>query len=141
MDILAHGLWAGLGVRGLARTPPSPAIVAATVFMAVLPDIVHLLPVIAWALFDGGSLAGVLGYAFAVPGQEPGLPAWAAAWSHHLHCTLHSALVAGGTTLLLWPWRQRVGLPLYRLVVAHRDRRVHPFGRVLSGAVALSAGL
>ena len=112
MDILAHGLWAGLGVRGLARTPPSPAIVAATVFMAVLPDIVHLLPVIAWALFDGGSPAGVLGYAFAVPGQEPGLPAWAAAWSHHLHCTLHSALVAGGTTLLLWPWRQRVGLPL-----------------------------
>jgi hypothetical protein len=113
MDILAHGLWAGLGVRWLARKPPpSRTVAVATIALAVLPDIVHLLPIMAWALFDGGSLAGVLSYAVAVPGQEQALPAWAALWSHHLHCTLHSAVIAGAATLLLWRWRRTVGLPL-----------------------------
>lgn len=113
MDILAHGIWAGLGLRWLARKKAAPrALVVASLVMAVLPDLVHLLPIIAWALFDGGSLEGVLRYAVAVPGLEPGLPAWAAAWSHHLHCTLHSAIVAGGITLLLWPWRAQAVLPL-----------------------------
>ena len=115
MDILAHGLWAGLGLRWLARKRPAaarPGIVAATVAAAVLPDLAHLLPVIAWAMFDGGSAAEVWRYAFAIPGTEPDLPAWAAAWSHHVHCALHSAPVAGAATLLLWRWRALPGLVL-----------------------------
>ena len=114
MDIIAHGLWAGLGLRWLAtrRKPSRPAVVVATVGMAVLPDLAHLLPIIARALFDGGSLQEVWRYAIAVPGLEPDLAGWAAAWSHHLHCALHSAVIAGGATLLLWRWRASVGLPL-----------------------------
>lgn len=114
MDILAHGLWAALGLRWLAgrRTSPRPAVAVATVAAAVLPDIVHVVPILAWALFDGGSLPDVWRYAIAEPGQEPGLPDWAAFWSHHLHCALHSAPLALVVTLLLWRWRAAVVLPL-----------------------------
>jgi hypothetical protein len=110
---LAHGLWAGLGVRWLARRHPvtRPQAVAA-VSLSVLPDVVHLAPLLAWAAFGGGSAQALLDYAIAQPGGEPAMPLWVEEAAHHLHCILHSALIAGAITLLLWPWRRRVALVL-----------------------------
>lgn len=113
MDLLAHGLWAGLGVRWLARRHrvTRPQAVAA-VTLSVLPDLAHLLPVLAWAVLGGGTAQDVVDYAVALPGQEPAMPIWVGGLAHHLHCILHSALIAGAATLLLWSWRQHLGLAL-----------------------------
>lgn len=113
MDILAHGLWAGLGVRWLARRRPvtRPQAVAA-VTLSVLPDLAHLTPLLVWAVFGDGSARILLDYAVALPGDEPAMPFWVGEAAHHLHCIPHSALIAGAATLLLWPWRRRVGLAL-----------------------------
>lgn len=113
MDILAHGLWAGLGVAWVKRRQPVTRRTAVlTMALAMLPDVVHLLPVAAWAAFAGGNLEALLAYALATPGREPRMPAWVALGSHHLHCVMHSALVAGACTVLLWRWRTQVGLIL-----------------------------
>lgn len=113
MDLLAHALWAGAGVALLRRRRPvDRRTVALTVGLAVLPDIPHLLPVAAWSLLGSGSIAAIGDYATAQPGDEPALPAAVESMSHHLHCTMHSAIVAGAVTLLL-AWRLRaLWLPL-----------------------------
>ena len=113
MDILAHGLWAAAGV-GLARrhrrvTPPD-AVLAVT--LAVLPDLLPLLPIAAWWLFGDGPLAALWSYAVAVPGGEPCMPPMVQLLSHHLHCIAHSALVAGVVTAALWAWKRTLWLPL-----------------------------
>ena len=81
MDILAHALWAGAGV-GLARQRWAipPKTLAATVILAVSPDLFHLLPVAGWWAFGEGNLAALRAYAVAIPGQEPALPPMVAAW-------------------------------------------------------------
>ena len=113
MDIIAHTLWAGLGVTVLRRhRPVLPRTVAATLGLAAGPDIAHLLPILAWWAFGGGGWDVVLTYAVAVPGQEPGLPATVQLLSHHLHCIMHSAIVAGGVTLLIWAVRRSLWIPL-----------------------------
>lgn len=114
MDILAHGLWAGLGLRWLGRrqAPPRKAVVIATLAAAVLPDLAHLLPVIVWVLSGGAGLSALWQYALAVPGGEPGMPDWVAHAAHHLHCIFHSAPIALAATLLAWRWRAWVWLPL-----------------------------
>lgn len=117
MDILAHALWAGIGVAlWRRRRPVSPAVAAATVSLAALPDVLHLLPIGAWWAVGDGSWSTLWAYAVAVPGQEPALPAMVNAVSHHLHCIMHSAVVASAVTLLLWvwlrPWRLQWALPL-----------------------------
>ena len=107
MDIVAHGLWAGIGVTLLRRRwPVTPRAAALTIVLAVLPDGVHLLPILAWWAFGGGSGATLWAYAVALPGQEPALPATVLMLSHHLHCILHSAVVAGLVSLACWRlWR------------------------------------
>ena len=74
----------------------------ATVGLAELPDLVHLLPSLLWALFGGGSFAALRAYALALPGYEPVVPPLIGLLTDHLHCILHSAVVAGAVTLLLW---------------------------------------
>ncbi len=113
MDIFAHGLWAGAGI-GLAhrRWPMAPRTAAATVAMAVLPDIAHLVPIAAWAIFGDGTSSAVRGYAIASPGQEPMLPPLVELLSHHLHCIMHSAVIAGFATLLLWFALRSLWIPL-----------------------------
>lgn len=113
MDILAHGLWAGVGL-GLAqrRWHLTRRTMAATVAMAVLPDIVHLLPSFVWAAFGDGKFAAVRDYAIALPGQEPVVPHMVELLSHHLHCIWHSAVVAGVVTALLWGLRRSLWIPL-----------------------------
>jgi hypothetical protein len=113
VDIVAHGLWAASGAvlarrRGLvdARTA------AAAVALAVLPDLPHGLPVLAWALSGEATLAAVRDYALAAPGQEPVLPAPVALASHHLHCVLHSGVVAAAMTLAWWIATRSLGFAL-----------------------------
>jgi hypothetical protein len=103
VDILAHALWAGAGMASARRRwAIAPCTVAMTVGLAALPDIPQLLPLFGWSLFGDGPVAAVRAYAIAVPGQEPALPPAVALLSHHLHCVMHSAIVAGAVTLLLW---------------------------------------
>ena len=113
MDILAHSLWAGIGVAVLCRSRPiTPRTAAATVALAALPDVLQLLPILAgWAL-GSGSWATVQAYANALPGQEPALPANVELLSHHLHCIMHSAVVAGVVSWLVWGLLRAGWLPL-----------------------------
>ena len=113
MDILAHNLWAGAGLALAKRHRPISARTAMlTIALAALPDLVHMLPIALWWIFGDGSLATVRSYMTAVPGQEPILPALVEQWSHHLHCIMHSAIVAGGVTLLLLSARRSLWIPL-----------------------------
>jgi hypothetical protein len=113
MDIFAHALWAGAGI-GLAhrRWPVKPAIAAATVALAALPDIPHFLPHLVWSMFGEGTFDALGGYAIAVPGQEPAMLPIVALLSHHLHCVMHSAIVAGVITLWVWVVRRSLWIPL-----------------------------
>jgi hypothetical protein len=113
MDILAHALWAGVGITLVRRRRPvAPHTVPLTIGLAALPDVLHLLPIIGWWLFGDRTFAVVRAYAIAVPGQEPALPPWVKFWSHHLHCVMHSAIVAGVITLLLRTSIRSLWLPL-----------------------------
>ena len=113
MDILAHALWAGAGIA-LARRRwivPTRTLIA-TVVLAALPDLFHLLPIAGWWVFGDGSVQALWAYAVAVPGQEPPLPPMVEHWSHHLHCVAHSAIVAGAITLVFWAIRRALWIPL-----------------------------
>ena len=113
MDIVAHTLWAGAGlVLARRRWPIPPRTVVLTLALAALPDIPHLLPVIGWWLFGDGTFAALRAVMVAVPGQEALLPPLVALWSWHLHCVMHSAVVAGTVTLVLWASRRALWLPL-----------------------------
>lgn len=112
MDIVAHGLWAGLGVAFARRHRPIPAgTAAAVVALALLPDLAQLLPLIGLAA-SRGDIHVLHAYATAVPGSEPPLPPAVALWSHHLHCVLHSAVVAAAVTALAWAMLRTLWLPL-----------------------------
>ena len=113
MDIVAHTLWAAVGVAVLQRRRPlSRPTVIATLALAALPDVLQLLPIALWWLFADGSFADLRGYTVAVPGQEPGLPPLVQLWSHHLHCVMHSAPIAALVTGVLWAARRALWMPL-----------------------------
>jgi hypothetical protein len=114
MDIVAHTLWAGLGAAWLARRRRdiTRKTVAATMALAALPDVIQMLPVLAWWGVGSGSWAAVQAFAIAMPGQEPVMPEWVSWWSHNIHCIAHSAVIAAGVTLVLWAWRRTLWLPL-----------------------------
>ena len=113
MDILAHTLWAGAGVAlARRRWPIATGTAAATVMLAALPDVVQLLPIVAWWLFGDGSWTALRAFAVALPGREPALPPLVTLLSHHLHCIMHSAIVATAVTLLLWLVRRSLWIPL-----------------------------
>jgi hypothetical protein len=113
MDILAHALWVSAGlVLAQRRRPIAVRTAAATVALAVMPDLGHMLPMLGWGLLGDGSVAGLWRYAFALPGQEPVVPPMIGMVAHHLHCTLHSAIVAGSVTLLAWWVRGTLWIPL-----------------------------
>jgi hypothetical protein len=114
MDIVAHTLWAGMGAAWLARRrrDVTRTTIAATVVLAALPDVIQMLPVLAWWGMGGGSWAAVHAFATAMPGHEPAMPAWVTSWSHTIHCVAHSAVIAATVTLLWWAWRRTLWLPL-----------------------------
>ncbi len=94
------------------RWEVTPRTVALTMALAALPDLPHLLPVIGWWLFGDGTLMALRAVAIAVPGLEAALPPLVAQWSWHLHCVMHSAIVAGAVTLGLWVLRRSLWVPL-----------------------------
>ena len=113
MDIFAHALWAGAAmVLARRRWPIAPRTIVLTMGMAALPDVPQLLPLVGWQMFGDGSAAVLQAYAYAVPGQEPALPPLVALLSFHLHCSMHSAIVAGAVTLLMWAVLRSVWVPL-----------------------------
>jgi len=113
VDIVAHTLWAAAGAAVSHRSRPlSRRAVVATVMLAALPDVLHLLPIAVWWIFADGSFAALRGYSVAIPGQEPGLPPLVGLLSHHLHCVMHSAPIAGLVTLALWALRRTFWIPL-----------------------------
>jgi len=112
MDLVAHGLWAGIGVA-LARRhrPIAPRTAAATITLAVAPDLVQLLPLLG-RVFTSGEVGVLLAYASALPEREPALSPTVAFWTHHLHCVMHSGVVAAAVTLIVWAGLRSLWLPL-----------------------------
>lgn len=100
----AHGLLTAAALSlARRRFEITPTAARATVVASVAPDVLHALPVLAWALFAGhGALSLMRDYAFATPGREPWLPQWVAFSSHHLHCMAHSAIAAALVTQICW---------------------------------------
>ncbi len=111
MDILAHGLWAGVGFAS-RRWSLSRRTMALTVAMAAMPDLVQLLPLAIWAPFSQDGFAAVRAYVHALPGFEPVLPPTVDLLTHHLHCLMHSAVVAGAVTVSLWGALRSFWIPL-----------------------------
>lgn len=113
MDIVAHTLWAAAGATLIHRRRSlSRNTVLASLVLAALPDVIHLLPIAAWWLFADGSFAALRSYAMAYPGEGPVLPPLVGLSSHHLHCVMHSAPIAGLVTLALWSVRRTLWIPL-----------------------------
>jgi hypothetical protein len=113
MDILAHGLWAAAGGEVLRRRGRmTKQGLAACVLLGVAPDLLQYLPVLAGVLVGQVSAADVLAYALADPGREPPLRDWVNHFAHHLHCIMHSAVIAGAVTLLSVWWRPAFVYPL-----------------------------
>jgi hypothetical protein len=112
MDIVAHGLWAGIAVAlWQRRRPVSRRTAALTVAMAAMPDLAQLLPLMGRALITG-DVQVLHAYATALPGLEPALSPTVALWTHHLHCLMHSAVVAAAVTGLLCVATRALWLPL-----------------------------
>ena len=74
----------------------------AAIALGVAPDIVQVIPVVVWASSAPGSLASLYAYIVAAPGTEPEMPPLVTFFAHHLHCIMHSAVVAGVITALAW---------------------------------------
>lgn len=113
MDIVAHALWTGTGMIWLGRLRPvSTHTLVLTVTLGVLPDLIHLLPLLAWWISGGGSFEALKLYALATPATEPSLPPLVHLLSHHLHCTFHSAIVSAAVGLLIGFFSRSFWLPL-----------------------------
>lgn len=94
------------------RRSISPRVAAATVGLAALPDVFQMIPVVLWWLLDAGSFQAMQAFAIALPGKEPALPPMVYLVSHTLHCSFHSAVVAGLVTLVVWRLKPAFLLPL-----------------------------
>jgi hypothetical protein len=99
LDILAHGLWPGIEALSRRRVIAARSKIA-VVALAVLPDIVHIVPPAVAAISGAMPWSTVWTYAAAAPGTEPAMPALVALLSHHLHCIMHSVVVLGAATLV-----------------------------------------
>ena len=108
MDIVAHALWAAAGGRWLeAKAVIDGRTFWGVVALAVAPDVVPMLPVVAHAAVRPNPLQFLIAYVTATPATEPALPALVQAWTHHLHCAVHSIVVLFGLTALLGLVRRR----------------------------------
>ena len=113
MDIISHGLWAGAAGEWLRRgSNRTGKTVAWTVAFGVAPDLIWLVPVTAWSLFQPEPWRIVSEYIMATPANEPQLPAMVNAVTHHAHCFMHSAIIALLVTTLAWWLRPTLLIPL-----------------------------
>lgn len=113
MDIVAHGLWAALVCRWReGQRPMKRATKTWTVGLAMAPDVVQLAPIVIGALVLPEGWSALQAYVHALPHYQPVLPPMVEVFMHHLHCTMHSAIVAGIVTLLTWKSMGRFWWPL-----------------------------
>ena len=111
MDVISHGLWAAAaGIALGRRRRVSRRMLLATVVLGIAPDVVQMLPAVVYGATLPDPFAFLYSHVTATPGAEPEMPVAAQAWSHHLHCVLHSVVVAGAVTALV-AWRWRAALP------------------------------
>lgn len=76
------------------------------------PDLLQLTPIVIGALVLPEGWTALQAYFHGLRNYQPVLPPLVEALMHHLHCTMHSALVATAVTWLVW-WRlQRLWWPL-----------------------------
>ena len=95
MDMLAHGLWTGIGVAVARRHwCVTRRQAGAAIALSVLPDFLQSIPLLYWIAAGDGTVALLVVYAFASPGTEPPMPETVGLLAHHLHCVTHSAVVA-----------------------------------------------
>lgn len=103
VDIVAHGLWAFAGGEVLRRRGlVSDRQLAAGVTLAVALDLIQMIPVVLGVFAGLVSIAELGAYATANPGQEPILQPWVSALAHHLHCSMHSAVLTSVASLVAW---------------------------------------
>jgi hypothetical protein len=105
MDMLSHALWADLGRRVVPENSTAQQSLLGWVLAgALIPDLAHAIPVVIWAVLGvtDGAWDVVAAYALASPGTEPAMPEWVVVTSQVLHCSFHSAVLAGLVSLLLW---------------------------------------
>ena len=113
MDVVAHGLWAAVMCRWCGRHQPIKRSTATWMMaLAVAPDLVQLTPIVTAALTTPQGWSAMQAYFHALPRYEPVLPPTVELMAHHLHCAMHSALVAVVVTLLSWTFLRRLWLPL-----------------------------
>lgn len=112
MDIVAHGLWVAAGAVWLRRKGRvTTRAVWGAIALGVLPDVIQTVPVAAWAV-SAGETGSLFAYIVAEPGSEPPMPAMVASIAHHLHCVMHSVIVAGAVTAVAWSALRRFPLVL-----------------------------
>ncbi len=107
MELLAHALWAGAGSEVARRRGHLPKrAIPVLVTLAVLPDLVQYLPLLVALFLDQIKLSTLIAFMTAAPGAPHGLPPLVWQFSHHLHCTMHSIVIACAVTLVCWArWR------------------------------------
>ena len=112
MDTLSHGLWAGAAVMAIARRKPvTRAQLTGAVLMGILPDVAQAIPVLGWALTRDDPIGSFIGFAIANPEREVVMPQGIEEISHHLHCALHSVVIASLATLAAWRLRPALLVP------------------------------
>ena len=107
MDVISHGLWAAAAGTWLRRRLGTRArLLAATVALGVAPDVVQIVPALVYGATLPDPLAFLYAHIMARPESQPAMSAAAHAWTHHLHCVMHSVVVAGiVTAVVAWRWR------------------------------------
>lgn len=112
MDVVSHALWTGAAVIAIGRRQPvTRAQFAGAIALSVVPDLGQLLPVAAWAASQGDWRI-VTAWISATPGHEPAIPHLVRLISHHLHCIMHSAVIASVVTAVAWRLRPTWLIPL-----------------------------
>jgi hypothetical protein len=114
VDVIAHGLWAGAAGTWLARRNGISvrSMAAWSVALAAAPDLVQMLPVLAWSLTQEAPISVLYAHIAASPGEGPALLPLVHALSHHAHCAFHSVVVAAAVTLIVWRVRPGWLIPL-----------------------------
>lgn len=109
MDLLAHALWAGAGAaQARRRGKLRQNAIAPIVVLAVLPDLLQYVPVLMGILAGATTPGALLAYARAAPDEQTLLPPAILLFTHHLHCIMHSVVIAAGVTVIAWLlFRQR----------------------------------
>lgn len=113
MDIFAHALWVGAGVTYLKQKKKlSNRTRWWTIAFSVAPDIPLFIPVFLWALSPSGSFKAFFDYIIATPGREPPIPSAVILISNHLHCIMHSVVIAAAVTLVAFAFLKMFLFPL-----------------------------